>query len=81
MDAKTHDMLKGIQGDGMAQTTVFHDVSDKNYGNGVSTGVTVRLTCGQSEEEIVAAGVIASNLAKKIMVQTHAELLNAWKDR
>ncbi len=81
MDSKTNSMIKEFLGDEKAQTSVFHDISDKDYGKGVSTGVTVRLTCGQSEEEILGAGVIASKLAKKIMAQEHAELLNAWKGR
>lgn len=59
------DRLAALVGDGLAKVTCSFELSDKNFGNGFGSHVSVTLTCNQEEEDVDRAADLASALACK----------------
>lgn len=52
-----------LVGDGLASITTGAELKNSDYGTGASCFVSVKLTCGQDEESIFAAGALAREIA------------------
>src|SRR4051812_41665602 len=55
---------KQLIGDGKAEVSVHVDIGEKNFGNGTSASVSIKLTCDQSEQIVHRTYQIASYLAR-----------------
>lgn len=72
--APPQDPLKSILGDGQAAVTVSKDISHKDYGQGGSVFVSVRLTCDQSVPIIEYAVKHATYFVDKNLEEQYAQL-------
>jgi hypothetical protein len=68
------DELAAIIGDGNASMSVGDEMKVSDFGNAAGCFVNVKLTCGQTEEEIHAAHALAQKLAKKFCLKGFNEM-------
>lgn len=57
------DAYKEVVGDGQASVTVGTDMGLKDFGNGATATVFVKLTCGQDQQSLNRAAELATGLA------------------
>lgn len=77
---KLMDAYKKIIGDGQAKVTVTTDFGMKSFGEGVSSMCAVTLTCGQNEEQINEAAVLAQELATDFAKQCAMKAMEELKE-
>lgn len=72
------DILKGMVGDGNAKITLGSTQSDKDFGNGVETFISVTLTCNQDVATIEKALDIVKTFLNERLPTIHSEGLAIW---
>jgi len=72
------DILKEMIGDGNAKITVGNSQTDKDFGNGVETFVSVTLTCNQDLVTVAGAIDIAKSFINERLSTIHSEGLAIW---
>lgn len=72
------DAIKEIVGDGNATITISNSQSDKNFGNGVETFMSVTLTCNQDKKTIDLAIKLANDLITRDLSNLHSTGIEEW---
>ena len=75
------DEIKKLVGDGEARVAVSVDLSDKDFGSGFGTHVTVSLTCDQNSDTLDDAFVIAKALAADYAEQAYEEAEDLFRKK
>ena len=73
--------ISTLVGDGNARVSVAVGLSDKEYGTGYDTHVSVSLTCNQDPGTIGFAYVAASNLAKEYVRDSYEMSRETFQNR
>lgn len=72
------EILQEIIGDGNTKITLSNSQSDKDFGNGVETFLSVTLTCGQNKKDIEIALDIARSFINEKLPTIHSEGIGLW---
>ncbi len=72
------ETIKEILGDQNAKITIGSSQSDKDFGNGVETFMSVTLTCDQNSKDIDIAMGLASTIIHKRLTSLHSEGIAEW---
>lgn len=73
------DQLKNLIGDGQAKVTFGHTESDKVYGTGADTFISVSATCNQDLATMSKVADILKNFVLQFLPGAHSEALATWK--
>ncbi len=72
------DTVKEILGDQNAKVTIGSSQSDKDFGNGVETFMSVTLTCNQDQKTIDVTASLANAIISKKLTSLHSEGIAEW---
>jgi hypothetical protein len=75
------DAYEQLVGDGRAGVAVSADMSNKDYGNGFGSRVSVSLTCNQDAQTIANAIALAGNCARHYLSGQYDEGEKLYKER
>ena len=82
---KLHDgeiqmtMMEKLMGNGNATVTVSHTFSNKHFGNGVDTFVSISIKCNQDDNTIKTTANILNGAVCDIIPTLHSEGLAIWR--
>ena len=75
------DLLKEILGDGNLKITLGRTFSDKEFGNGGETFMSVTITCNQDKGTALTAADIARQFINEQLPRLHTEGLAIWAEQ
>jgi len=73
------DQMKSLMGDGNAVVTVSHSFSNKTYGNGVETFISISIKCNQDNGTIRTTTDVINQTLCNIIPGIHSEGLAIWR--
>lgn len=76
----SEEILQEILGDENARVSVSKNIKDTSYGTGFGTQVTVSLTCGQQDDSLRAAHMLADELTQEFTTDSFAQAEKLFKD-
>ena len=74
------NMLDQFIGDGNAKLTVSIDISDKEYGRGVSVMASLTLTCNQDDDSVQMAFHYGAAVLKSAVAETIPKLNKVYDE-
>lgn len=73
------DQLHKLVGDGNMQVTFSSSQSDKVFGNGCETFISITATCNQDETSSMKVVMLLKDFIQSILSTAHSEALGEWK--